>query len=153
EQERPNIFTQSVANIEPGSKIDVVIHYLQDLTYDAGEYEFVFPMVVGPRYIGGDTDRVNDASRITPPVVGRGERSGHDTSLGLVADVSGVVGDFETPTHEVIARRPADGTLRLTLAEKDSLPNRDFVLRYRVAGREPSAALFTGAGKGGKFFS
>jgi Ca-activated chloride channel family protein len=167
EQERSNIFTQSVANIEPGKKIDVVIHYLQDLTYDAGEYEFVFPMVVGPRYIGGapkegapsgagtyqDTDRVKDASRITPPVVGKGERSGHDISLELVADAFGVVGDFETPTHAVLARRPADGTLRLTLAEKDSLPNRDFVLRYRVAGPEPSAALFTGAGKGGGFFS
>src|SRR5262245_57071557 len=53
EQERPNVFTQSVANIEPHTKIDVVIRYVQDLTYDAGEYEFVFPMVVGPRYFPG----------------------------------------------------------------------------------------------------
>lgn len=95
EQERPNIFTQSVANIAPGEKIDVVIRYVQDLSYDAGGYEFVFPMVVGPRYIPGttleqamqgdgtylDTDRVPDASRITPPVLGKGERSGHDISI------------------------------------------------------------------------
>ena len=76
EQERPNVFTQSVANIEPGTDIDVVIRYVQNLTYDSGEYEFVFPMVVGPRFIPGnesgsrsgtgwgkDTDAVPDGGR------------------------------------------------------------------------------------------
>src|SRR5262245_40086101 len=167
EEERPNVFTQSVANVAPHSKIDVVIHYVQDLTYDAGEYEFVFPMVVGPRYLPGtpvegpqrgtgtyaDTDRVPDASRVSPPYVGKGERSGHDISIEVVADAGIAVGDFEVPTHEVTARRPADGTLRLTLAEKSSIPNRDFVLRYRAVGEEPRAALFTSSGARGKFFS
>src|SRR5690606_25258731 len=145
-QERPNIFTQSVANIAPGEKIDVVIRYVQDLSYDAGGYEFVFPMVVGPRYIPGttleqamqgdgtylDTDRVPDASRITPPVLGKGERSGHDISIEVVAEATLPIAEAQVPTHEVVMRRPADGTLRLALAEKSSIPNRDFVLRYRV---------------------
>jgi Ca-activated chloride channel family protein len=168
EQERPNIFTQSVANIEPGKKIDVVIRYVQDLTYDAGQYEFVFPMVVGPRFIRGqaldkpqsgagtyqDTAAVPDASRITPPILGKGERTGHDISLELVADASLAISDFEVPTHEVSSRKLADGTLQLTLAEKKSIPNRDFVLRYRVAGEMPKSTLFLDRGKGpGGFFS
>jgi Ca-activated chloride channel homolog len=169
EQERANVFTQSVANIEPGKKIDVVIHYLQDLTFDDGSYEFVFPMVVGPRFMPGeplggppsgsgtkaDTDVVLDASRISPPVLGRGERPGHDISLELVADTASDIVSYEVPTHEVVARKPADGTLRLTLAEKDSLPNRDFVLRYRTAEGEPKATLLTtsAAGDGSGFFS
>jgi Ca-activated chloride channel family protein len=163
EQERANVFTQSVANIEPGKKIDVTVRYVQDLSYDAGEYEFVFPMVVGPRYFPGqplggpqsgggtraDTTRVPDASRISPPYVGRGDRTGHDISLELSADARLAIGDFQTPTHEVVARRPADGSLQLTLAEKKSLPNRDFVLRYRVAEKEPKALLYTSAEAGG----
>src|SRR6187399_725392 len=44
DQERPNIFTQSVANIMPGEKITVEISYVETLTYDDGMYEFVFPM-------------------------------------------------------------------------------------------------------------
>jgi Vault protein inter-alpha-trypsin domain/von Willebrand factor type A domain len=161
EQERPNVFTQSVANIAPHEKIDVVIHYLQDLSYDAGNYEFVFPMVVGPRYspgekLGGlstgtgthaDTTRVPDASRISPPIVGKGERSGHDISLELVADAGGAISDVMAPTHEVVTRTQADGTLHLTLAEKDSIPNRDFVLRYRVAKAEPEAVLYQSANR------
>ncbi len=158
EQERPNVFTQSVANIAPGEKIDVVVRYVQDLSYDDGQYEFVFPMVVGPRYMPGralagppsgdgrheDTAQVPDASRISPPYVGRGERSGHDISLEVTANTALAVSDFEVPTHEVVARKPADGSLHLALSEKDSLPNRDFVLRYRVAGKEPKATLFLG---------
>src|SRR5512141_2389945 len=54
EQERPNVFTQSIANLEPGQPIEVVVRYVEDLTYDAGRYEVVFPMVVGPRHMPGE---------------------------------------------------------------------------------------------------
>src|SRR5687767_14959945 len=53
EQERPNIFTQSVGNIEPGQAVKIEIAYVDVLKYDMGSYEFRFPMVVGPRYIPG----------------------------------------------------------------------------------------------------
>ncbi len=80
DQERPNIFTQSVANILPGHKVEITIKYVEMLPYDDGSFKFVFPMVVGPRFIPGqptgkqgtgwapDTSQVPDASRITPPV-------------------------------------------------------------------------------------
>lgn len=54
EQERPNIFTQSVANIMPGDKIEITISYVEELSYQDGVYEFAFPMVVGPRFIPGN---------------------------------------------------------------------------------------------------
>src|SRR4030095_8680082 len=53
DQERPNIFTQSVANIMPGEQVKVTISYVETLKYEEGAYEFVFPMVVGPRYVPG----------------------------------------------------------------------------------------------------
>src|ERR1041384_7119760 len=73
DQERPNVFTQSVANIMPGERVTVTISYVETLKYDGGTYEFSFPVVVGPRYVPGTpqpqtdanargTDRVPDAS-------------------------------------------------------------------------------------------
>ncbi|MCX5675969.1 MAG: VIT domain-containing protein [Planctomycetota bacterium] len=53
EQERPNIFTQSVGNIAPRQEVRIEISYVDVLEYDMGTYEFHFPMVVGPRYIPG----------------------------------------------------------------------------------------------------
>ncbi|MHC4909354.1 MAG: VIT and vWA domain-containing protein, partial [Planctomycetota bacterium] len=55
EQERPNIFTQSVANIEPGATIDIEISYVELIETVDGVSSFTFPMVVAPRYIPGST--------------------------------------------------------------------------------------------------
>ncbi|MFM9853844.1 MAG: VIT domain-containing protein [Sphingomonadaceae bacterium] len=55
DQERPNIFTQSVANVPPREKVRIVISYVETISYEAGRYEYVFPMVIGPRYIPAGT--------------------------------------------------------------------------------------------------
>ncbi len=137
EQERANIFTQSVANIAPNEDIRVLVRYVQDISYDAGQYEFVFPMVVGPRYTAGSTD----AQRITPSVAGEGMRTGHDISVEVSVDAGMPVRDIEVPTHETQTRRDA-GRTTVTLAERKSIPNRDFVLRYRADGPELQSTLF-----------
>ena len=62
EQERPNIFTQSVGNIPPKGQVQIEISYVDVLEYDMGTYTFHFPMVVGPRYIpGGATSAIPPA--------------------------------------------------------------------------------------------
>ncbi|MCX4247572.1 VIT domain-containing protein [Paraliomyxa miuraensis] len=157
EQERPNIFTHSVANIAPGEDVEVELRYLQTLTYDEGAYEYVFPMVVGPRFMPGeptgrpqsgtgthlDTTVVPDAARISPPILGHGERDGDDISISVTADAGLPIVSWSAPTHDVVAQA-RDGRLSLALARHDSVPNRDFVLRYRVAGAEPRATAFFG---------
>ncbi len=66
EQERPNIFTQSVANIEPKAEIIIEISYVELLEPVNGLYSFVFPTTVGPRYIPGDTTLKLDDVPVTP---------------------------------------------------------------------------------------
>ena len=86
EQERPNIFSQSVANIAPGTDIDIVVSYVQSLTYANNQWEFVFPMVVGPRFIPpGHPDGPGTESykRLRPLVHGHGQRPGHDISMNI----------------------------------------------------------------------
>src|SRR5438552_18562113 len=53
EEERPNIFTTSVANVMPGNHVDVRLRYVEPLRWEAGKMRMVFPMVTGPRYIPG----------------------------------------------------------------------------------------------------
>ncbi len=155
EQERPNIFTQSVANIMPGNKILVTITYVQDLTYDDGTYDFVFPMVVGPRFIPGtpigkqaggwapDTDQVPDASRITPPVLKPQERTGHDIALQVKLDAGVPIQGLRSKSHDVDIKRTGKRTAVVKLQEHDSIPNKDFVLQYDVVGPVPEMALLT----------
>ncbi len=141
DQERPNIFTQSVANIMPGAQVTVTISYVETLKYEEGSYEFVFPMVVGPRYIPGaaasnaspqrmktegggwapDTDQVPDASRITPQVAAPGTRAGHDISLEVALDTGVPIDELRSTLHEIEVERPDNHRARVRL-----IPNKRF---------------------------
>jgi hypothetical protein len=105
DQERPNIFTQSVANIMPGEQVKITISYVETLKYEEGAYEFSFPMVVGPRYVPGG--RVPDAARITPPVTPQGTRAGHDISISVMLDAGIPLDTLESPAHDVSIERPS----------------------------------------------
>jgi Ca-activated chloride channel family protein len=162
DQERPNIFTQSVANIPANAPVKVEISYVETLKYEAGVYEFVYPMVVGPRYIPGnptgkqsggwspDTDRVPDASRITPPVAGvhygvKGSRAGHDISLRVQLDSGVPIQEMKSATHVVDVQNVTAHSAIVKLKNEKEIPNRDFVLRYDVSSSKIEDALLTHA--------
>jgi len=166
DQERPNIFTQSVANILPGNRVKITISYVETLQYVNGAYEFVFPMVVGPRYVPGspsgrkqgngfapDTDRVPDASRITPKSPPPALRSGHDISLDITLDAGLVLDNITSKSHVVEIQRPDAHSARLHLREGSAIPNKDFVLRYDVAGQAIQDALLTHRSDKGGYFT
>ncbi|MCZ6793359.1 MAG: VIT domain-containing protein, partial [Planctomycetota bacterium] len=167
-QERPNIFTQKVANIEPGKRIDIEIRYFHTLRYVDGGYEFVFPMVVGPRFNPpGTTDGVGAVARGARGSSGQStevsylrptERSGHDISLTVEIDAGVKIEKLECPSHvilreEVDPEERDDSIARVRLSPLDTIPNRDFVLRYRVAGRSIKAKALTHRDERGGFFT
>jgi Mg-chelatase subunit ChlD len=271
EQERPNVFTQSVANIEPGATVLVEIHTVEILSPEEGEYRFDFPTVVGPRYVPGlpdassaplpagrkprrglvllapaaltladagdvstlgslqigklhailhaarpiqappsgspalwhrfeaayadgsrergelytdgtgqiggrwftfdaahiqemgtgyspDTDRVPDASRITPMPVRPGTRSGHDLSIRVTIETGGpAITKLSSALHAIRIleeTKREDGRLErvsLELARAREIPNRDFVLSWRIAADAIEEAAFTHPGDEGNF--
>jgi Ca-activated chloride channel family protein len=157
DQERPNIFTQAVANIMPGEQVVVTIAYLQTLKYEDGYYEFVFPTVVGPRYIPGrptgkqaggwapDTDNVPDASKITPPVTPEGTRAGHDISIELAIDAGVPIQQLRSSSHEVDVHRTGTSTASVRLKNLAEIPNKDFILKYTVAADQIDDAVLSQA--------
>ncbi len=162
-QERPNIFTQKVANIEPGKAIDVDIKYFNTLAYVDGWYEFVFPMVVGPRFNPPcSTDGVGAVARGKTGVSGQstevqylkpGERSGHDIALALDIDAGVTIEEIACPTHAISNTTDGPQKCHVQLNPLDSIPNKDFVLRYKVAGPSVKSALVTHQDERGGFFT
>lgn len=145
-QERPNIFTQSVANIEPGKQIDIRINYFHTLAYDDGWYDWHFPMVVGPRFNPPGTTVAN------PKYLKPTQRSGHDISLTVNVDAGVKIEQIDVPTHRTDGRTTG-GRADVTLLAGDSIPNKDFVLRYRVAGDKAKSALVATRDASGGFFT
>lgn len=129
--------------------------------------------MVGPRYIPGNpnslgdhgtmpnTDQVPDASQISPPVAGvhtteahtDEAHAGHDVSMeiNLVAGVP--VGDVESTSHKIFADRTGADSYHIKLAHDVVLPNKDFILRYKVAGTGIDDAILAHSDKTGGYFT
>jgi len=162
-QERPNIFTQKVANIEPGKDIDVNVKYFNTLAYVDGWYEFVFPMVVGPRFNPPCyTDGVGAVASGSSGISGQktevqylkpGERSGHDIAVTVDVDAGVKIEEVDCTSHVITKTFNTPENLKVKLSRLDSIPNKDFVLRYKVAGKKLKTALVTHRDKRWGFFS
>jgi Ca-activated chloride channel homolog len=145
DQERPNIFTTSVANVGPRETIVVELEYQQALRYDGNRFSLRFPMVVGPRYTPSGPLRVMDAGRITPPVMRpgtEGERTNR-VSIRVELDAGVALADLHSSYHRVDVTAPEPARRVVTLAEGATPANRDFELTWAPrAGEAPQAAWF-----------
>ena len=151
-QHRPNVFEQKVANIEPGKSISVDIQYFHTLAYKDGWYSFVFPTVVGPRYNPpGTSNPITAVSRnsgqlagsgVTAPYLRPGERTAHDLSIVVEIDAGVEIEELKS-THEIVAIRTQPDTAAVRLADHKTIPNRDFVLDFQVAGQQLKSNLVT----------
>ncbi|MCR4315723.1 MAG: VIT domain-containing protein [Planctomycetes bacterium] len=181
-QERPNIFTQKVANIPAGERVSVEIRYVERLAYDAGLYSFHFPMVVAPRYINGGageriigasqasstsgdprvidstqapTSAVPDAHRITPPTLAPGMRSSNEVSLNIEVDAGLPIVEWKCPSHLVKFERDEESPAKAKISlanENGVIANSDFVFQFKTSADRPDASLLTYSGNEGDFF-
>src|SRR6185436_14127455 len=144
EQERPNIFTSSVANIAPGEEVRVEIEYQQTLRYDQGRYSLRFPMVVGPRYLPASMDPV-DAARISPAVLRPDESAQIHNPVRLRVEVQAGVplAELRSPSHAIDIESCGGAPCRAVL--RGPVPaDKDFVLDWGLApGPAPAAAVIT----------
>lgn len=168
EQERPNIFTTSVANVGPDEEIVIEIEYQETLDYRDGTFGLRFPMVVGPRYIPGQPRTaglgaagwgqvgaaVPDADRISPPVLHPDAGKINPVSLEIVIDAGFPLGTVTSPSHAIVTQALDDDRTAITLTEADVPADRDFVLHWRPEiGDAPDAGLFVQSGGDGHHYA
>ena len=154
QQQRANLFTTQVANVAPGELVVVEIEYLEDLRYENGRFELRFPMTLTPRYIAGsqlpdrtgsgwapDTDRVPDASTITPPQVTAAKH--HHISLTAVIN-AGMPLEIVGSRYHPVTVSEEKGRYTVALMDATTPMDHDFELVWQpVASSEPRAMAFT----------
>ncbi len=153
EQERANLFTTHVANIPPNQEIEVRIGFRQRVDFEHGRFSLHFPTSVLPRFVPGkplapgmgsdapgggwspDTDRVPDASRISPPVQHPDADDWNPLRMNVALRADMPVSMLES-SHHPIEREFADDTWHIRLAEPGDASGRDFELVWRPANPE-----------------
>ena len=162
EQERPNIFTNSVANIGPGETVLVQIEYQEPVHQSAGEFSLRVPMVVGPRYNPAPVvqsvdlrpdgsgwgvatnDPVPDRNRISPEVVDPAQNGPvNPTQITVRLQAGFPLGEVKSHFHAVKVESPDDTTRIIKLADGPVPADRDFELTWKPAAEiAPSVGLF-----------
>jgi Ca-activated chloride channel family protein len=154
EESRPNVFTMKVANVLPGDTILVELKYTELLVPTDGVYEFVYPTVVGPRYSEKHDSEASPADEfVRAPYTHQGEPPRSQFHLAGVVSTGVPIQDLASPSHELLFRSTGQSRVEMTLPDSEQLSgNRDFILRYRLAGQQISSGLLLYEGRDENFF-
>ena len=140
EQHRPNVFQMNVANILPNDVIEVELKYTELLVPVDAEYQFVYPTVVGPRYV--DAAQTGHETWIENPYLHQGQSptSTFDIHVSMAAGLP--VQEIVCPSHDtaITYQSPATAIIALNPTEANG-GNRDYVLKYRLAGKKVETGL------------
>ncbi|MCL1962418.1 MAG: VIT and VWA domain-containing protein [Desulfovibrionaceae bacterium] len=170
EQHRPNVFQMNVANILPGDDVQVELRYNELLVPTEGNYQFVFPTVVGPRYAGTAFDAPSAAASGQPPAhgqafpaqpvlhAGESNPAAFNLKVNLVSPIG--IQEIRSPSHAIDTQMDAGGAARrasVQLAGSASrgvnqAGNRDFILDYRLAGNAIESGVLLQRGDKENFF-
>jgi Ca-activated chloride channel family protein len=137
EQERSSLFTQEIGNIPPGASLVVELFVDQKLAWAAGSWEWRFPTVVAPRYLGAPGRVVDGAAITTHTTLGA-----MPVKMSLALTVRDAIDGRapESPSHALKTSRGLVGTA-VALAEGGAALDRDVVVRWPVARPSAGASL------------
>jgi len=152
EQKRPNVFQMNVANILPGDTIKVELDYTELLVPEDGVYELVFPAVVGPRYNETTASQAKGQGWIESPYQRKGDAHSYSWDMKVHLDAGLDIQGVESPSHKIKAAYQSKREATIALATPGKGGDRDFVLRYRLAGKKIQTGLMLYPGEDENFF-
>ena len=144
EQQRPNVFQMNVANIMPGDVIVVELKYTELLVPTDGVYEFVYPTVVGPRYSNQPAATAPDSDQwVANPYLHEGEEAPYSFDITVNLSTGLPIQQATCSTHKVDIEyeSKAFASVKLDDSEKAGGGNRDYILKYQLAGGQIESGL------------
>lgn len=154
EQARPNVFTMSLANLMPNEMVEIELRYTELLLPTDGVYEIVYPTVVGPRYMSPKEDAKAGGNQfVETPYLRQGEKPTSTFNIAARIAAGVPIRELDCPSHPMQSEWQGESVAQLALDATDRFQgNRDFILRYRLAGDQIASGLILYQGEGENFF-
>lgn len=143
EEQRPNVFSMSLANIMPGDDVAIELRYTELLVPTDGVYEFVYPTVVGPRYSSEKGSDAKDEDKfVKTPYLHQGRRTPNTLHIKARLSAGMPIQDISCPSHQITPEFVNQTVAQVTLDKADAFEgNRDFILRYKLSGSQIATGL------------
>jgi Ca-activated chloride channel homolog len=153
EQQRPNLFTNSVAHIGPGETVRVTIEYQQTLAYDSGTYKLRFPLAVTPRYVPASAkanategELPSASAELKQPAYAQSAGAGgpvNPVDIAVAIDAGVPIANVKSSYHEAAVQKSAGRQVSVTLVKEQDEADHDFELTWTLApGNEAQGAFF-----------
>jgi Ca-activated chloride channel family protein len=158
EQDRPNVFSMSLANVMPQDQIEIELRYTELLVPTDSVYEVVFPTVVGPRYASPkespkDSSSAKQDQFVKTPYLHQGNPAPSTLHISARIAAGLPIQDLSCASHQILPVWEGNGVANLVLDDSNPFQgNRDFVLRYRLAGEQIASGLLLFQGQDENFF-
>lgn len=141
EQQRPDVFTTSVANIGPGETVEITIEMQQAVRWDQGKFRLRFPTVVAPRYTpeGAKAEAISEA-----PVLPTGAAPANPFSFHVDLSPGFPLAKIASPSHDIAVEKGSKERYAIDLAKGVAPADADFLLEWSPAvGQEPRAVFYS----------
>ncbi|MBN1115770.1 MAG: TonB family protein [Bacteroidales bacterium] len=143
EEQRPNVFQMNVANIMPGATVEVTLSYTELLVPTDKIYEFVYPTVVGPRYVSAaEQENQVPENWTSNPYLEEGTSSTYGLDLKVNLSTGIPIKEIRCETHKNNVNYTGKNKAEITLDDSKG-GNRDFVLQYRLSGNQVESGVLT----------
>ncbi|MCE5242092.1 MAG: VWA domain-containing protein, partial [Desulfobacteraceae bacterium] len=154
EQQRPNVFQMNVANIMPGDEIRTELRYTELLIPTDGVYEFAYPTVVGPRYSNQPAATAPPSEKWSQnPYLHSGEAPTYSFGIKVNLAAGVPIQEMACPSHKTTIRYQDKTSAAVELDPSETAGgNRDFILKYRLAGDRIESGLLLHEGEKENFF-
>ncbi len=151
EQARPNVFTMNVANVMPRDEIRVELHYSELLIPTDGTYEFVYPTVVGPRYSNAPETVAASDAWVKSPYLHEKQAPSYKFDIETHIAAGMPIDELASPSHRTQVDWEDGNTAKVRLDPTETHGgDRDYILRYRLTGKQVQTGLLLYPGQPGK---
>lgn len=153
-EERPNVFTMDVANIMPGDEVHIDLHYSELIASTEGTYQFVFPTVTGPRYVGPIKDDSGNRDEWTAtPYLPKGSTPSDAYNINVTISEGVPITALSSSSHQINIDWNESTNAHVTLTDpSDYAGNRDFILDYKLTGNDIGTGLMMSQSEKENFF-
>lgn len=154
EEDRPNVFSMNMANLMPNEKIEIELQYTELLIPTKGIYEMVYPTVVGPRYSSQQAAGAPRSDKfVQSAYLRKGEKPTSTLHINAKISAGLPIRDLSCASHRILPNWTGQTSAEFTLDDADPFQgNRDFILRYSLAGNQIDTGLLLFEGKDENFF-
>ena len=146
QQQRPNLFTNNIANIPAQSTVVVTLEFIMPVTFVDNKLSLTLPLAMTTRYHSNDVQqsKMQQEIELTAPIAK--SLADSQASINIALNAGASISTINSNSHKInsTALTQDQSSYLITLTHEQALADRDFTLHWQLqASQQPQISSFT----------